>query len=183
MKIKKLIGFTVPILLLFGACSFDKVNIKSESKPLQESKAESKSKIDKVKPVDVGNYSIEEYINTLSDIALEMEDKVTEMDNLLIGEDLPLHSKYKYLKLAEESIDLSVQARELKVPKEFAEVHKDVDRAMQMYSTGFQYQIDYVKKSDPKNSNKAIEVITEAGNLWVETSERLGKEYSKVVLQ
>lgn len=47
MKIKKLIGFTVPILLLFGACSFDKVNIKSESKPLEESKAESKSKIDK----------------------------------------------------------------------------------------------------------------------------------------
>lgn len=36
MKIKKLIGFTVPILLLFGACSFDKVNIKSESKPLKK---------------------------------------------------------------------------------------------------------------------------------------------------
>ncbi|KFN02845.1 hypothetical protein D0U04_12555 [Bacillus clarus] len=184
MKAKKLVALAIPIMLLAG-CGTDKtdvktkekVNIKSESKPLQE------SKVDKVKPVDVGNYSTEEYINSLSDIALEMEDKVTEMDNLLVGEDLPLHSKYKYIKLAEESIDLSVQARELKVPKEFAEVHKDVDRAMQMYSTGFQYQIDYVKKPDPKNSNKAIEVITEAGNLWLETSERLGKEYSKVVLQ
>ncbi|MFL0405773.1 hypothetical protein ACH0BP_29835 [Bacillus nitratireducens] len=177
MKSKKLIGVTVPLLLLFGGCSPDKVNIKTESKPLQE------NKVDKVKPVDVGNYSIEEYINSLSDIALEMEDKVTEMDNLLVGEDLPLHSKYKYIKLAEESIDLSVQARELKIPKEFEEVHKDVDKAMQMYSTGFQYQIDYVKKPDPKNSNKAIDVITEAGNLWVETSERIGKEYSKALLQ
>ncbi|MFS8355200.1 hypothetical protein ABHN12_29540 (plasmid) [Bacillus nitratireducens] len=73
MKSKKLIGVTVPLLLLFGGCSPDKVNIKTESKPLQE------SKVDKVKPVDVGNYSIEEYINSLSDIALEMEDKVTEM--------------------------------------------------------------------------------------------------------
>ncbi|MGG0726646.1 hypothetical protein [Bacillus paramycoides] len=178
MRIKRLIGVTLPVLLLFGGCSSDKVNIKSESKPLQE------SKVDKVKPVDVGDYSVEDYINSLSDIALTMEDKVTEMDNLIVGGDnLPLHSKYKYIKLAEESIDLSVQARELKVPKEFAEIHKDVDKAMQMYSTGFQYQIDYVKKPDPKNSNKAIEVITEAGNLWVETSERLGKKYSKVLSQ
>ncbi|MGG0458805.1 DUF7018 domain-containing (lipo)protein [Bacillus mycoides] len=177
MKFNKLIGVTVPLLLLFSGCSSDKVNIKSDSKSLQE------SKVDKVKPVDVGNYSIEDYINSLSDIALEMEDKVTEMDNLLQGEDLPFHNKHKYIKLAEESIDLSVKARELKVPKEFEEVHKDVDKAMQMYSTGFQYQIDYIKKPDPKNSNKALEIITEAGNLWEETSERIGKEYSKAVLQ
>ncbi|MED1559405.1 DUF7018 domain-containing (lipo)protein [Bacillus paramycoides] len=177
MRIKRLIGVTLPVLLLFGGCSSDKVNIKSESKPLQE------SKVDKVKPMDVGNYSVEEYINSLSDIALTMEDKVNEMDNLLVGEDLPFHNKHKYLKLAEELIDLSVQARELKVPKEFAEIHKDVDKAMQMYSKGFQYQIDYVKHPNLKDTNKAIEVITEAGNFWVETSERLGKEYGKVLSQ
>ncbi|WP_252198862.1 DUF7018 domain-containing (lipo)protein [Bacillus mycoides] len=162
---------------MFSGCSADKVNIKSESKPLQE------SKVDKVKPVDTGNYSVEDYINSLTDIDLAMGNKVTEMDNLLQGEDLPFHNKHKYIKLAEEIIDLSVQARELKVPKEFEEVHKDVDKSMQMYSTGFQYRIDYIKNPDPKNSNKALETLTEAGNLWEVTTERIGKEYSKAILQ
>ncbi|MGF2714577.1 DUF7018 domain-containing (lipo)protein, partial [Bacillus cereus] len=142
---------------------------------------EVKSKEDKVKPVDVGDYSIEEYINSLTDIDAEMGNKVTEMDKLLVGEDLPLHSKYKYIKLAEEIIDLSVQARELKVPKEFAEVHKDVVKAMQLYNTGFQHRIDYIKNPDPKNSDKALEVITEAGNLWEETTEKIGTIYGKTL--
>ncbi|GLV67065.1 hypothetical protein Bmyc01_57340 [Bacillus mycoides] len=177
MKSRRLLGVTLPLLLLFSGCSADKVNINSESKPLQE------SKVDKVKLSDTGNYSVDDYINSLSDIALEMEDKVTEMDNLVNGDNLAFHNKHKYIKLAEESIDLSEKARELKVPKEFEELHKDVDKAMQMYSTGFQHQIDYVKHPDPKNANKALEIITEAGNLWVETSEKMAKEYSKVVTQ
>ncbi|MED1512229.1 hypothetical protein [Bacillus proteolyticus] len=177
MKSKKLIGVTLPLLLLFGGCSSDKVNIKSESKPLQE------SKVDKVKPVDVGDYAVEDYIDSLTDIDMEMGDKVTEMDKLLQGEDLPFHNKHKYIKLAEEIIDLSVQARELQVPKEFAEVHKDVDKAMQMYSTGFQQRIDYIKHPDPKNSDKALETLTEAGNFWEETTERIGEEYNKAVLK
>ncbi|PHE64183.1 hypothetical protein COF68_04875 [Bacillus toyonensis] len=183
MGIKKLIGVTLPTIVLFSGCSVDKITIKTGSEPKQESKVEEKSNEDKVKPIDTGNYSVEDYIISISDIDLEMGEKVTEMDNLLVGEDLPLHSKAKYLKLAEEIIDLTVQVRELKVPKEFAEIHKDVDKAMQLYSTGFQHRIDYIKKPDLKNSDKALEVITEAGNLWEKTTERLGEEYSKIIVK
>ncbi|MGF2716956.1 hypothetical protein ACQUY5_33215, partial [Bacillus cereus] len=82
MGVKKLIGLAVPVILLFVGCSSDKVTVNKESKPLQESKVEAKSKEevkskeDKVKPVDVGDYSIEEYINSLTDIDAEMGNKV-----------------------------------------------------------------------------------------------------------
>ncbi|MGF2716194.1 hypothetical protein ACQUY5_28850, partial [Bacillus cereus] len=76
MGVKKLIGLAVPVILLFVGCSSDKVTVNKESKPLQKSKVEVKSKEDKVKPVDVGDYSIEEYINSLTDIDAEMGNKV-----------------------------------------------------------------------------------------------------------
>ncbi|WJE50454.1 hypothetical protein QRE66_13710 [Bacillus cereus] len=189
MKAKRLVSLAIPLMLL-GGCSSDKVNLESESSPKQERKItmenksveskEKEAKAEEPKPVDVGDYSTEEYINSLTDLALELQAKVDEMDSLVSGGSLSATNKYKYMALAETSKKLTKQARELKVPKEFAEVHKDIDKAMQTFESSFQLLIEFITESNPSKAEKAVKVMEEAGNLWVEASKKLGDANSKV---
>ncbi|PEY40379.1 hypothetical protein CN354_08430 [Bacillus cereus] len=189
MKAKRLVSLAIPLMLL-GGCSSDKVNLESESSPKQERKItmenksveskEKEAKAEEPKPVDVGDYSTEEYINSLTDLALELQAKVDEMDSLVSGGSLSATNKYKYMALAETSKKLTKQARELKVPKEFAEVHKDIDKAMQTFESSFQLLIEFITESNPFKAEKAVKVMEEAGNLWVEASKKLGDANSKV---
>ncbi|WP_243522372.1 DUF7018 domain-containing (lipo)protein [Bacillus pseudomycoides] len=189
MKAKRLVSLAIPLMLL-GGCSSDKVILESESSPKQERKItmenksvepkEKEAKAEEPKPVDVGDYSTEEYINSLTDLALELQGKVDEMDSLVDGDSLSATNKYKYRALAETSKKLTKQARELKVPKEFAEVHKDIDKAMQTFESSFQLLIESITESNPSKAEKAVKVMEEAGNLWVEASKKLGDANSKV---
>ncbi|MED1569551.1 DUF3994 domain-containing protein [Bacillus paramycoides] len=157
MKPNKVLSIALPIILLTGCGGEDKIKEKAEAK--QEEKQESKkvAKTHKV-PAEFYKKDINAYCKYLEDDFKAYNNELSHIsDNTTTREAI-----IDRIKRLERTIDMF---NEVDPPKEYADVHKDVESSMEHFSKAMKLSKEvFSRKEMPKGGRTDKELLEESDN-------------------
>lgn len=158
MKAKKLVSLAIPVMLLVG-CGTDKVDSKAKDKV--ESKAETKEKL-----------SEDKYVEYMTSLESDLMGKIQDLVQVPVGNDKDDKTIKKEIAKQESELQTIIaKFDKIEPPKEYANSHKDLLKAVDYYSKAYSKQAKYydasIRNIDPSKKKEVSELIENGNKYWV----------------